>query len=125
MRISSRRPAIAFFVVLGVCLVLLAIGLNVGWIILNWREGVLLFLGVIFFALLIAGGLAFAVPLCVVTANRAVGRALLRAGLGRLPEETTPSPLDALALPAVEMMGRKVESRSHEKTRYPRAISTE
>jgi two-component system, OmpR family, sensor histidine kinase SenX3 len=47
--------AIAFFVVLGVCLVLLAVGLNVGWIILNWREGVLLFLGVIFFALLIAG----------------------------------------------------------------------
>src|SRR6185295_19011849 len=55
MPISSRRRAIAFFVVLGVCLVLLAVGLNVGWIILNWREGVLLFLGVIFFALLIAG----------------------------------------------------------------------
>ncbi len=55
MRISSRRRAIAFFVMLGVCLVLLAVGLNVGWIILNWREGVLLFLGVIFFALLIAG----------------------------------------------------------------------
>ncbi len=55
MRISSRRRAIAFFVILGVCLVLLAVGLNVGWIILNWREGVLLFLGVIFFALLIAG----------------------------------------------------------------------
>src|SRR5437868_12449015 len=55
MRITSRRRAIAFFVVLGICLVLLAVGLNVGWIILNWREGVLLFLGVIFFALLIAG----------------------------------------------------------------------
>src|SRR5260370_2974425 len=55
MRISSRRRAIAFFVVLGVCLVLLAVGLNVGWIILNWREGVLLFLGVSVFARLIAG----------------------------------------------------------------------
>jgi len=55
MRISSRRRAVAFFVVLGVCLVLLAVGLNVGWIILNWREGVLLFLGVVFFAVLIAG----------------------------------------------------------------------
>jgi signal transduction histidine kinase len=55
MRISSRRRAIAFFVVLGVCLVLLAIGLNVGWIILNWREGVLLVFGIIFFALIIAG----------------------------------------------------------------------
>jgi signal transduction histidine kinase len=55
MPISSRRRAVAFFVALGICLVLLAVGLNVGWIILNWREGVLLFLGVIFFAVLIAG----------------------------------------------------------------------
>ncbi len=58
-------------------------------------------------ALLIAGGLAFAVPLCVATANRAVGAALVRIGIGRLPEEVTPSPLDALRLPAVEMIGRK------------------
>ena len=56
------------------------------------------------YALLIAGGLAFAVPLCVVTANPAVGAALLRAGIGRLPEEIAPSPLDALALPALGMM---------------------
>jgi len=55
MRITSRRKTIAFFVTLGVCLVALAVALNVGWIILNWREGVLLFLGVIFFGLLIAG----------------------------------------------------------------------
>ena len=53
MRITSRRRTIAFFVTLGVCLVALAVALNVGWIILNWREGVLLFLGVIFFGLLI------------------------------------------------------------------------
>ena len=55
MRITSRRKTIAFFIVLGVCLVALAVALNVGWIILNWREGVMLFLGVIFFAVLIAG----------------------------------------------------------------------
>jgi len=55
MRITSRRKTIAFFVTLGVCLVSLAIALNVGWIILNWREGVLLFLGVVFFGVLIAG----------------------------------------------------------------------
>ncbi len=59
------------------------------------------------YALLIAAGLALAVPLCVVTANRAVGAALARAGIGRLPEETSPSPLDALTLPAVELAGRK------------------
>jgi two-component system, OmpR family, sensor histidine kinase SenX3 len=55
MRISSRRGTIAFFIILGIGLVALAVALNVGWIILNWREGVLLFFGIIFFALLIAG----------------------------------------------------------------------
>jgi len=55
MRITSRRKAIAFFLVLGICLVALAVALNVGWIILNWRQGILLFLGVIFFAAIILG----------------------------------------------------------------------
>ena len=55
MRISSRRGTIAFFLILGIILVALAIALNVGWIILNWREGVLLFFGIVFFALIIAG----------------------------------------------------------------------
>jgi signal transduction histidine kinase len=55
MHITSRRRTIAFFLSLGIALVTVAIALNVGWIILNWREGVLLFLGVIFFALIIAG----------------------------------------------------------------------
>jgi two-component system sensor histidine kinase SenX3 len=54
-KITSRRKAIAFFVVLGCSLVALAIALNVGWIILSWREGVKLFFGVIFFAAIIAG----------------------------------------------------------------------
>jgi len=55
MRISSRRGTIAFFLCLGIGLVALAVALNVGWIILNWREGVLLVFGIIFFALIIAG----------------------------------------------------------------------
>ena len=55
MRITSRRKAIAFFLVLGICLVAAAVALNIGWIILNWREGVLLFFGVVFFAAIIAG----------------------------------------------------------------------
>src|ERR1700677_2177825 len=55
MRITSRRGTIVFFVCLGIGLVALAVALNVGWIILNWREGVLLFFGIIFFALIIAG----------------------------------------------------------------------
>jgi signal transduction histidine kinase len=55
MRITSRRGTIFVFLILGIVLVALAVALNVGWIILNWREGVLLFFGIIFFALIIAG----------------------------------------------------------------------
>ncbi len=55
MRITSRRGTIVFFLCLGIGLVALTVALNVGWIILNWREGVLLFFGLIFFALIIAG----------------------------------------------------------------------
>src|SRR5579863_917247 len=55
MQITGRRKKIAFFVVLGVCLVALAVTLNVSWIILHWRQGVLLFVGVVFFAAIILG----------------------------------------------------------------------
>src|ERR1700729_4590380 len=55
MRVDSRQKAVAFFVVLGSCLVALAVPLNISWVILNWREGVLLLFGVIFFGLIIAG----------------------------------------------------------------------
>jgi signal transduction histidine kinase len=53
--ISGRRRSVIFFTVLGICLVALAVTLNVSWIVLNWRLGVLAVLGVIFFLLLIAG----------------------------------------------------------------------
>ena len=55
MRVSGRRKSIAFFVTLGACLVALAIALNVGWILLNWREVALLVFGIIFFVLIIFG----------------------------------------------------------------------
>ena len=54
--------------------------------------------------LFIAGGPLVSIPLAVVTASPAVGRALVRVGLGRLPEETAPpAELRALALPALEL----------------------
>src|SRR2546430_329651 len=55
MRITRRTKAIAFFIALGACLVALAIALNVGWMIFHWRQAVPLVLGIILFALLIAG----------------------------------------------------------------------
>src|SRR5438132_270782 len=55
MRITRRTKAIAFFIALGACLVALAIALNVGWMIFNWRQAAPLVLGIILFPLLIAG----------------------------------------------------------------------
>ncbi|HKP72737.1 MAG TPA: HAMP domain-containing sensor histidine kinase [Pyrinomonadaceae bacterium] len=55
MRLSGRRKSIAFFITLGSCLVALAVALNVGWILLNWREVAMLVLGIIFFSVIIAG----------------------------------------------------------------------
>jgi two-component system sensor histidine kinase SenX3 len=51
----QRRKSVAFFIVLGACLVALAIALNVGWIILNWREVAVLVFGIIFFNVIIFG----------------------------------------------------------------------
>lgn len=55
MRASGHRKSIAFSIVLGACLVVLAVALNVGWILLTPRQVVLLVLGIIFFGLIIAG----------------------------------------------------------------------
>lgn len=50
-----RRKAAIFFLVLGICLIAVAVALNVGWILLNLREVALLVFGIIFFALIITG----------------------------------------------------------------------
>jgi signal transduction histidine kinase len=53
--ITGRRRSVIFFTVFGIILVAIALTLNVSWIVLNWRTGVLAILGVILFALIIAG----------------------------------------------------------------------
>jgi signal transduction histidine kinase len=55
VRIISRQKAIYFFITLGVCLIAAAVALNVSWIILNWRAGLMLFFGGILFLVIIAG----------------------------------------------------------------------
>jgi two-component system sensor histidine kinase SenX3 len=55
MRITSRRKATITFLVLGVGLAGVAVAVGSGWIILNWREGIKVFLGVIFFGAITAG----------------------------------------------------------------------
>ncbi|MGH9411205.1 MAG: sensor histidine kinase [Vicinamibacterales bacterium] len=53
--ISGRRRKVIFFVVLGICLVAAAVTLNVSWLLINWREGVLIVFGSILFPVIIAG----------------------------------------------------------------------
>jgi two-component system sensor histidine kinase SenX3 len=55
MRIGGRRKSAIFFLTFGICLVVITIALNVGWILLNWREVALLVLGIVFFVLIITG----------------------------------------------------------------------
>ena len=55
MTTGGHRKSIAFFITLGACLVVLAITLQVGWVVLNWRAVGLLVLGVLFFILIITG----------------------------------------------------------------------
>src|ERR1700734_4028618 len=55
MRITSRTTTIVFFITLGVLIAGVAAVLNIGWVILNWREVVPLVLGIIFFPVIIAG----------------------------------------------------------------------
>lgn len=50
-----RRKTAIFFLILGISLIVLAVALNVGWILLNLREAVLMVLGIVFFALIITG----------------------------------------------------------------------
>ncbi len=55
MRITSRRKATITFLVLGVSLAGIAVAVGMGWIILNWRLDVKVFLGIIFFCAITAG----------------------------------------------------------------------
>ena len=59
--ISGRQRRAIFFTVLGICLVAAAVTLNVGWLLINWRESVLIVFGSIFFLLIIAGLVIFTI----------------------------------------------------------------
>jgi signal transduction histidine kinase len=56
MDVSGHRKSIIFFITFCACLVILAITLNVSWIVLlKWRSITMLILGIIFFLAIIAG----------------------------------------------------------------------
>ena len=58
---TRRQKAIAFFVALCVLLVAAAVSLNIGWIVINARRVTPLVLGIISFALIIAGLIVYTV----------------------------------------------------------------
>jgi hypothetical protein len=47
--ITAPKRKSVVFATLGICLVAVAVALNVSWIVINWREGLLLALGLILF----------------------------------------------------------------------------
>ncbi len=53
--ISAPKRKSVVFTTLGACLVALVIALNVSWIVINWREGLLLVLGIIIFLVILTG----------------------------------------------------------------------
>jgi signal transduction histidine kinase len=53
--ISGRQRRAIFFTIFGICLVAAAVTLNVGWLLINWRETLLVVFGSIFFLVIIAG----------------------------------------------------------------------
>src|SRR5580692_1008148 len=55
MVVVSRKKSIALFITLGGGLVFVILLLYVGWVLLNWRTGALLAVGVLLLALIIAG----------------------------------------------------------------------
>src|SRR5256714_9645907 len=55
MIVAGRQKSVAFFIALGAGLISVTLLLYVGWVLLNWRTGILLFLGVLLLALIISG----------------------------------------------------------------------
>lgn len=55
IRSGGRRRSVAFFIILGAGLVGGALALNVGWVIVSWRQAGLLLLGIVVFPLIITG----------------------------------------------------------------------
>ena len=55
MVVAGRRKSIAFFITLGAGLISIAVLLYIGWVWLNWRHGILLFLGILMLTVIISG----------------------------------------------------------------------
>ena len=55
MVVAGRQKSIAFFIALGVGLISVILLLYIGWVLLDWRTGILLFFGILLLAMIIGG----------------------------------------------------------------------
>ncbi len=55
MVVPGRRRSIIVFIGLGIGLIVVVLVLYVGWVLLNWRTGILVFFGVLLLAMIISG----------------------------------------------------------------------
>ena len=55
MIVAGRQKSIAFFIALGAGLICVIITLYVGWVLLNWRHGILLVLGALLMTAIVSG----------------------------------------------------------------------
>jgi signal transduction histidine kinase len=55
MVVAGRQKSIAFFIALGIGLISVILLLYIGWVLLNWRTGILLFFGVLLVLMIIGG----------------------------------------------------------------------
>lgn len=55
MVVPGRHRSIAFFIALGVGLISVILLLYIGWVLLNWRTGILLFFGFLLTAVVVSG----------------------------------------------------------------------
>ncbi len=55
MVVGGRQKSVALFIALGAGLIIFSLFLYVGWVLLNWRNGILLFFGVLLLLIIISG----------------------------------------------------------------------
>jgi two-component system, OmpR family, sensor histidine kinase SenX3 len=55
MVVTGRQKSIAFFIAMGAGMIVVILLLYIGWVLLHWRTGILLFLGILLLAVIISG----------------------------------------------------------------------
>jgi len=55
MVVAGQRRSIVFVIVLGACLICVILLLYIGWVLLNWRHGILVVLGALLLLMVISG----------------------------------------------------------------------